>query len=102
MEKGSKTYKQIIKTRTKDSQKVPQTVEKVDKNGKCSLLRQEDIKEGKVQLFATPVVMKPHILESLHNEAGHQGTEKTVALIRKRCYWPGIEKDVIQWIKQCE
>ena len=33
---------------------------------------------------------------------GHQGSERTLHLIRDRCYWPGMQSDVQAWIKKCE
>ena len=38
----------------------------------------------------------------MHDKLGHQGIEWTVALIRKRCYWPKMLSDVERWCKNCE
>ena len=53
-------------------------------------------------LFVTPESMKNQVLESLHNAAGHQGIERTLSLVRKRCYWIGLDADVRNWIRHCE
>ena len=37
-----------------------------------------------------------------YNLSGHQRTERTLALLQKRCYWSGMVNDVKQWIKTCE
>jgi transposase InsO family protein len=33
---------------------------------------------------------------------GHQGRDKTISLVRQRCYWPRMTVDVENWIKQCD
>src|SRR4029434_1849949 len=33
---------------------------------------------------------------------GHQGSERTLELLRQRCFWVGVHEDVKQWIKKCE
>lgn len=33
---------------------------------------------------------------------GHQGLERSLQLIRERCYWPKMYSDVENWIKNCE
>ena len=53
-------------------------------------------------LFMTPECMKPSILESVHDHSGHQGVERTLALLKKRCYWVGMQEDVKNWISSCE
>ena len=42
------------------------------------------------------------VLHSLHDNAGHQGKERTLALVRNRCYWPTLAKDVEEWCNKCE
>ena len=49
-----------------------------------------------------PQTLKEKILTSLHDDMGHQGFERTLHLIRDRCYWPSMNSDVEAWIKRCE
>ena len=49
-----------------------------------------------------PRCMIPQVLEALHDLVGHQGFERTLALVRQRCFWPGLTKDVELWCKKCE
>ena len=63
----------------------------------------------KVQEFGQPVhqvllpeSLKHQVLEQLHDAAGHQGMERTEALVRHRCYWPELLNDVEKWCKDCE
>ncbi len=53
-------------------------------------------------LFVTPESMKNQMLESLHDASGHQGIERTMSLVKRRCYWVGLDADVRNWIKHCE
>ena len=49
-----------------------------------------------------PASLKERTLRDLHDEAGHQGIERTEALVRQRCYWVGLRADVRRWVKRCE
>ncbi len=42
------------------------------------------------------------VLESLHDEMGHQGKEKTLSLVRDRFIWYGMTRDVEKWIDNCD
>ena len=53
-------------------------------------------------LFIAPECMKPSILESVHDHSGHQGIERTLALLKTRCFWVGMQDDVKQWVNSCE
>lgn len=46
--------------------------------------------------------MHDKVLESVHDSMGHQGSERTLELLRQRCFWVGIHEDVKQWVKKCE
>jgi transposase InsO family protein len=66
----------------------------------CLTVNDTDLEENCVLL--APSVMKPLLLEHLHDRVGHQGKERTLALLKRRCYWTGMEKDVQQWLGKCE
>ena len=48
-----------------------------------------------------PEAHKDRALEYLHNNMGHLGRERTIALLRERFYWPGLDKFVRHKLKQC-
>lgn len=48
-----------------------------------------------------PQSLQKEVLQSVHDEQGHQGTERTLHLLRSRCFWPSMTKDVEQWCQQC-
>lgn len=39
---------------------------------------------------------------SLHDSHGHQGKDLTVEVVKRRCYWPGMVRDVEQWCLECQ
>ena len=43
-----------------------------------------------------PHCLQTEVLRSVHDEQGHQGTERTLQLLRSRCFWPGMAKNVEQ------
>ena len=49
-----------------------------------------------------PEALTSEVLNQVHQEHGHQGVERTLALLRSRCYWPGMSSDVAQWCQACE
>ena len=49
-----------------------------------------------------PIALKSRFLNYVHDQVGHEAAEKTTALTRSRCYWPGIAKDVAGYCNGCE
>lgn len=49
-----------------------------------------------------PVALKKEVLTEVHQRHGHQGVERTLELLRQRCYWPGMTSDVVSWCQNCE
>ena len=41
------------------------------------------------------------ILQSLHNDLGHQGIDRMLDLLRERVYWPTMTQDASSWVEQC-
>ena len=41
------------------------------------------------------------MLQSLHNDLGHQGIDRTLDLLRERVYWPTMTQDASSWVEQC-
>ena len=48
-----------------------------------------------------PAKSRKCILEYVHDKAGHFGRERSIALLRSRCFWPGMYADVKQHIQYC-
>lgn len=49
-----------------------------------------------------PQCLQEEVLHSVHNDHGHQGTERTLQLLRSRCFWPSMGQDVEKWCHQCQ
>ena len=56
--------------------------------------------KGKKQLVL-PKVYKAVVLQELHDSMGHVGSEKVMALVRPRFFWPYMQKDVDDYIANC-
>lgn len=48
-----------------------------------------------------PAALKEEVLIQAHQDHGHQGVERTLALLRERCYWPNMSSDVARWCRSC-
>ena len=50
-----------------------------------------------------PVIYHDIALAALQDEAGHQGRDRTIPLVKHRFYWPGMDGDVekYMYIKNC-
>ncbi|RXN38385.1 Transposon Ty3-I Gag-Pol poly [Labeo rohita] len=57
--------------------------------------------EAMLQLLL-PIALHMEVLVQLHQHHGHQGVERTLELVRQRCYWPSMSADIARWIRECE
>ena len=48
-----------------------------------------------------PQVLREKTMQALHDEVGHQGYERTLSLIQKRCFWPGMTVDIEKYCENC-
>ena len=53
--------------------------------------------------YVVPESLRSAFFRSLHHGhlAGHQGVGRTVANLKLRFYWPGMQTDVTRWCAQC-
>lgn len=49
-----------------------------------------------------PQMSRNRILKENHDLAGHFGSMKTINRIRKNYYWPGMFKDIRNYVRRCE
>lgn len=66
-----------------------------------ALYRRRMNKEREILQLVLPRRFRWVALESLHNEMGHLGVERTTELVRDRFYWPYLGRDVKQYIITC-
>ena len=57
---------------------------------------------GEIQQILLPAVLKEQVLQAMHDGMGHQGVERTAALLRSRCYWPTMQADVERHLGRCQ
>ena len=71
---------------------------------KDSLLfrRIQDSGNGLIDQLLIPRELQATLLQSVHDLAGHQGKERTYALLSHRAFWPGFRNDVDRHCYQCE
>lgn len=53
----------------------------------------------KGERIVIPVSAQKHILQKLHT--GHQGIEKTILRAKDCVYWPNVNKDIEQLVREC-
>ena len=56
----------------------------------------------KVHQLVVPHDLRTEVLRSIHDDFGHQGKHRTLALCRERFYWPGMESYVDKYVQQCK
>jgi transposase InsO family protein len=54
------------------------------------------------KLLVLPKSLQREFLQGIHDQCGHQGLERTEKLARVRCWWPGLNQDIKQYISKCE
>ena len=57
---------------------------------------------GKVLQLLLPECLREEVFHQLHHIHDQQGTERTIDLIRQRCYWPGMGQTIKKWCQQCD
>lgn len=59
---------------------------------------------GEQKQLVAPRILQEKIFDQLHKErsSGHFGIERTTDLIKRRFYWPGIDKCIKRWCAQCD
>ena len=48
-----------------------------------------------------PQQLRNVVCKLLHDDMGHLGQDRTIALCQERFYWPGMSTDVVKWISKC-
>ena len=57
--------------------------------------------EKTVNQLCLSSALKQDIFCAYHNHLGHQGKERTLSLIKRRFYWPGMDKEIQEIVKFC-
>lgn len=59
------------------------------------------VTKTKTYLYIVPAARRPAVLRGIHDEAGHQGQQRTLYLARQSFHWPGMAKHVAEYIQCC-
>ena len=59
------------------------------------------VTKRKIFQYVVPTSMRRRVLQGVHDEAGHQGQQRTLYLTRQRFFWRGLEKDVREYVRCC-
>ena len=65
------------------------------------LYRNTSLNNVQTRQLVLPLHFRSIILKQLHDDLGHQGRNRTHLLVRSIFYWPGLENDVEDKIKNC-
>ena len=101
MQQGHKPTTRQINGEQKPVRKLLHKWDKLVEKDSVLYYRSND-EGGEKLLFLTPECMKTMVLDQMHNLAGHQGNGRTLALVKQRCYWTGVNEDVKDWVQSCE
>lgn len=64
----------------------------------------DDIKridESGKKIAFVPFVHRMDLVEKVHHSSGHLGPEATLTLVKSRAWWPGLSRNVTEWVKNC-
>ena len=61
--------------------------------------KERDRKKWKVVL---PVSKRKELMRGAHEEWGHQGVARTMALVKRNVAWPGLHEDVKNYVARCK
>ena len=64
--------------------------------------KMENEQKGTILQLVIPKKIIKDILEFLHDRFGHQGENRTYALVQEKYYWVGMKSDVSEYVKKCD
>ena len=66
------------------------------------LTRNIEVEGVEINQLLLPTRLQNQMLTAMHDAAGHHGSERTLALVKMRCYWPRMTSDIQRWCDKCE
>ena len=58
--------------------------------------------DDKIQQLVLPHCLHQSVLQSLHDDNGHQGLQRMIELLCSKLYWSSMFVDTDRWLLQCE
>ena len=65
------------------------------------LYRRYNARGSTVSQLVLPEIYRDVVLTGLHDDAGHQGRDRTTSLVKSRFYWPGMDGDIEKKVRNC-
>ena len=65
------------------------------------LFRRHSLNGTSINQLVLPEIYRDIAIAGLHDEAGHQGRDRTMSLVKSRFYWPGMDSDIEKKVKNC-
>ncbi|MEW8316224.1 MAG: reverse transcriptase domain-containing protein [Candidatus Thiodiazotropha endolucinida] len=66
------------------------------------LLLRETVQQGqKVKQLVVPERLRIDMFRAYHDDLGHQGRDRTLSLMKRRIFWPGMDRYVSDRIEEC-
>ena len=56
---------------------------------------------GSIYQLLVPTVLRTIMLQAVHDQWGHQGVGRSYGLLKARCYWPGMNRNVREFVRKC-
>ena len=66
------------------------------------LHRQTFTDNDEIQQLVLPHCLRDSVLQSLHDDNGHQEAQCVIELLCSKVYWPSMFTDTDRWLAQCE
>ena len=60
------------------------------------------VNDDEIQQLVLPISMCNKVLQSLHDDNGHQGQQHVLELLHSRVYWPTMFTGTDHWLSQCK
>ena len=99
---GRKPYREERKHETREVLQLVRHLDSiVERDGVLYRTLNNDDGQQK-QLLVVPSTLRSAVLKAAHDDFGHQGPERTEQVVRRRCWWPGMQTDVKRWVAECE
>ena len=65
------------------------------------LYRKVTLNEQEFEQLVLPMAFREVVFKAFHDDLGHQGRDRTTSLIKQRFYWPAMDSDIQQFVRQC-
>ena len=65
------------------------------------LYRKVTLNEQEFEQLVLPMAFREVVFKAFHDDLGHQGRDRTTSLIKQRFYWPAMDFDIQQFVRQC-